>query len=143
MENPDVYRRWEGLARYKANYDGSFNYKLYTQLHPTLYEKQKVNTWNDSTSKSFRSFNMIYLTRNGPIDTIAWEGFREAIDDVRYATLLKQRIKAAEESGNYKARQYGRKMLIWLETTDMEKADLNAVRKEIIHAILELDRLMK
>ncbi len=145
VENPDVYRRWEGLARYKANYDGSFNYKLYTQLHPTLYKRQKANTWNDSVggSATFRSFNIAYPTKGGLIDTLAWEGFREGIDDIRYATLLKQRAQAAEASGSQEARHLGRKALIWLETTNMETADLNAVRLEMINYILELDNLLK
>ena len=145
VENPDTYRRWEGMARYKANYDGSFNYKLYTQLHPTIYERQKANTWNDSATgvATFRTFNMVYPVKEGLIDTLAWEGFREGIDDIRYATLLKQRAQAAEQSGNQKARHLGRKALLWLETTDMEKADLQTVRREMITYILEIDNLLK
>lgn len=145
VENPDTYRRWEGLARYKANYDGSFNYKYYTQLHPTLYEKQKANTWNDSATgaSTFRTFNMVYPVKEGVIDTLAWEGFREGIDDIRYATLLKQKAHQAEASGNQKARHLGRKALLWLETTDMEKADLHTVRQEMIHSILKLEELLK
>lgn len=142
-ENPDVFRRWEGLARYKANYDGSFNYKYYSQLHPTLYEKQKANTWNDSLGGTFRSFNMVYPTKDGVIDTIAWEGFREGIDDIRYATLLKEKVRQAEASGSMPARHLGRKALMWLELTDMETADLNAVRQEMINYILKLDDLLK
>lgn len=145
VENPDTYRRWEGMARYKANYDGSFNYKLYSALHPTIYERQKANVWNDSAvaTQSFRTFNMVYPTKGDLIDTIAWEGFREGIDDIRYATLLKERVRQAEASGNQKARHLGRKALMWLELTDMEKADLNAVRMEMINYILELDNLLK
>lgn len=145
VENPDTYRRWEGLARYKANYDGSFNYKLYSQLHPTLYERQKANTWNDSAigTPTFRTFNMVYPVSNGVIDTLAWEGFREGIDDIRYATLLKQRAEAAEASGNQQARHLGRKALSWLELTDMKSTDLNAARREMINYILEIDNLLK
>lgn len=143
VENPDTFRRWEGLARYKANYDGSFNYKYYTQLHPALYKKQKANTWNDSTSGTFRSFNLVYPVKHGVIDTIAWEGFREGIDDIRYATLLKQRVQAAEASGNRKARDLGRKALMWLELTDMEQVNLNTARLEMINYILEIDKLLK
>lgn len=142
-ENPDVFRRWEGLARYKANYDGSFNYKYYSQLHPTLYEKWKQNTWNDSTGGTFRSFNMVYPTKGGVIDTIAWEGFREGIDDIRYATLLKQKAQQAEASDNMQARHLGRKALMWLELTEMDQTDLNTARQEMINYILKLDALLK
>lgn len=141
-ENPDVFRRWEGLARYKANYDGSFNYKYYTQLHPTLHERWKQNTWNDSMGGTFRSFAMVYPTKDGVIDTIAWEGFREGIDDIRYATLLKQKVQEAESSGNMQARHLGRKALMWLELTDMEKTDLNTARQEMINYILEIQKLL-
>ena len=141
-ENPDTFRRWEGLARYKAKYDGSFNYKYYSALHSTLYERQKQNVWNDSTGGTFRVFNMVYPTRNGVIDTLAWEGFREGIDDIRYATLLKQRAQEAEKSGSYEARQFGLKARMWLELTAMEKTDLNTVRQEMINYILELEKLL-
>jgi len=134
-ENPDVFRRWEGMARYKAHYDGSFNYKLYSQLHSTLYKRYKSNVWNDFMGGAFRGFNMAYPTTNGLINTLAWEGFREGIDDVRYATKLKQDAAKAIASGRYKAAYAGKKALIWLELLDAQKADLNTVRMEMIEYI--------
>lgn len=141
-ENPDVFRHWEGLNRYKAHYDGSFNYKLYSQLHPTLYKKYKSNVWNDFMGGAFRGFNMVYPTTNGPIDTLAWEGFREGIDDVRYATKLKQEAAKAIASGNYKAMHAGKKALIWLELLDAKTADLNTVRLEMIEYIDKIRKVM-
>jgi len=141
-ENPDVFRHWEGLNRYKAHYDGSFNYKLYSQLHPTLYKKHKSNVWNDFMGGAFRGFNMTYPTTNGLIDTLAWEGFREGIDDVRYATKLKQEAAKAIASGNYKAAYAGKKALIWLELLDAKTADLNTVRLEMIEYIEKIRQAM-
>jgi hypothetical protein len=86
---------------------------------------------------------MIFPTKDGVIDTIAWEGFREGIDDIRYATYLKQLVEKAEASGDQKARHLGRKALMWLELTDMETANLNTVRMEMINYILELKNLLK
>lgn len=142
VENPDVYRRWEGLARYKANYDGSFNYMYYSRMYSRT---SKDNVWNDSAvgENSYRTFNMVYPVREGVIDTLAWEGFREGIDDIRYATLLKQKAQQAESTGDQKARQLARKALIWLGVTDMANVDLNTVRLEMINYILELDNLLK
>jgi len=139
-ENPDVFRRWEGLARYKENYDGSFNYKYFDQLHTSNAARNKQNVWNDFLRKEFRSFCMVYPTAEGMIDTIAWEGFREGIDDVRYATLLKQEAQKAIESGNATARREAKKALMWLELLDAKTADLAATRQEIIEYILKIQK---
>lgn len=141
VENPDVFRRWEGLARYKENYDASFNYKYFEQLHPTISDRLKQNVWNDFLASEFRSFCMVYPTANGMIDTISWEGFREGIDDVRYATLLKQEAQKAMKSGNAAARREAKKALMWLELLDAHTADLNAARQEMIEYILKIKKL--
>ena len=44
---------------------------------------------NDFDHERFRDHVFAYPTSAGVIDTIQWEGFREAVDDVRYlATLI-------------------------------------------------------
>jgi hypothetical protein len=141
-ENPDVFRRMEGLARYKAYYDGSFNYKYFSGLHPTLYKKYKQNVWNEFMGGSFRSMNLVYPTANGMIDTLAWEGYREGIDDVRYATKLKQDAARAIATGKTKAVYAAKKALMWLELMDEKTADLNAVRMEMIEYILKIRAAM-
>ncbi|YCM44621.1 hypothetical protein V2O64_01120 [Verrucomicrobiaceae bacterium 227] len=137
-ENPDVFRRMEGLARYKAYYDGSFNYLYFSGLHPSLYERQKQNVWNDVMGGAFRKMNLVYPTANGMIDTIAWEGFREGIDDVRYATKLKQDAEEAIASGKVEAIYAAKKALMWLELLDDRSADLNEARLEMIEHILKI-----
>lgn len=141
-ENPDVFRRWEGMARYKAHYDGSFNYKYFSQLHPTLFEKHKSNVWNDLMGGAFRKFNMVYPTVGGPIDTLAWEGFREGIDDVRYATRLKLDAAKAIATGKREAVFAAKKALVWLELLDAKSADLSAVRLEMIEYIMKIRNAM-
>ncbi len=142
-ENPDVFRRWEGLARYKANYDGSYNYKYYSQINPSVFDRSKSNVWNDFLGGAFRQFNLVYPTADGVIDTIAWEGFREGIDDVRYATKLKQEAAAAIASGNVKAMHTAKKALMWLELLDDKTADLTAARQEMIEYILKIQASMQ
>ena len=142
-ENPDVFRRMEGLARYKARYDGSFNYKLYSQLHPTLYKRNRQNVWNDFKGGAFRGFNMAYPTANGLIDTLAWEGFREGIDDIRYATRLKLLARDVINSTDYKAIMQARKALVWLELLDAKTCDLQAARMEIIEHIAKITEAME
>jgi len=40
----------------------------------------------------------VYPTVDGVIDTIAWEGYREGIDDLRYLATLRKAIGKAEKS---------------------------------------------
>lgn len=142
-ENPDVFRRMEGLARYKAYYDGSFNYIYFSGLHPTLYEKYKQNVWNEFMGGAFRRMNLVYPTSSGMIDTIAWEGFREGIDDVRYATKLKQEAARAIATGRVEVVYTAKKALMWLELLDEKTADLNAARMEMIEHILKIQTAME
>ena len=142
-ENPDIFRRMEGLARYKAYYDGSFNYKYFSGLHPTLYKKYKQNVWNDVMGGAFRPMNLVYPTASGMIDTLAWEGFREGIDDVRYATKLKQEAARAIATGQVRAVYAAKKALMWLELLDEKTADLNAARMEMIEYILKIQTAMR
>jgi len=141
-ENPDVFRRWEGLARYKAHYDGSYNYKYYSQINTSVFDRGKTNVWNDFLGEAFRQFNMVYPTADGVIDTIAWEGFREGIDDVRYATKLKQEAERAMASGNTQAKHQAKKALMWLHLLDSKTADLTAARQEMIEYILKIQASM-
>lgn len=127
-ENPDFMRRIHGLTLYKAHYDGLGNYIL------------ACATWNDFVGESynFRLFNMTYPTRDGVIDTLAWEATREAIDDVRYATLLKTMAEKAMAVGTTESGEAGRRALLWLERLNAETADLNTARLEMIDRILAL-----
>jgi hypothetical protein len=129
-ENPDFMRRVHGLHLYKANHDGIGNYIL------------SCTEWNDFLgSYNYRCFNMTYPTRDGVIDTLEWEGTREAVDDVRYATKLKQLAKKAIATGKTEAVYAGRRALQWLELLDEKSADLNAARLEMINYILQLDAI--
>ena len=130
-ENPDFMRRIHGLQLYKANYDGLGNYIV------------SCNEWNDFLGEeyNYRQFNMTYPTRDGVIDTLAWEGMREAVDDVRYATLLKTLAAKAIATGKTEAQYAGRQALKWLELLDENSADLNTARLEMINYILKLSEV--
>lgn len=127
-ENPEFNRRAHGMELYKALYGGTGNYKYYDQ--------HKI--WNDFSSNGFRGFNMVYPTQTGVIDTMAWEGFRVGLDDVRYATLLKQLAAEAIATDKVDAIYAAKKALIWLEESDAKNGDLEAIRLEMINYILEL-----
>lgn len=127
-ENPDLIRRTHGMDLYKANCDGTCNFVL------------NWYGWNDFTNadENIRGLNMVYPTIDGPIDTIEWEGFREGIDDIRYATFLKQLAGKAIATGKTENIYQGRMALQWLAMLDSKKCDLNAMRMEMINYILKL-----
>lgn len=127
-ENPDFTRRTHGFDLYMANCDGTNNYMW------------NGSPWNDfaGAEHNFRAFNMVYPGREKPIDTLQWEGFREGIDDVRYATLLKQLANQAIATGKTEKVYAGRKALLWLATQDSKTCDLNTLRLEMIARILQL-----
>jgi hypothetical protein len=127
-ENPEFNRRFHGLPLYKSMAIGTGNYKYYDQ--------QKI--WNDFASTRFRGFNLVYPTQTNVIDTMAWEGFRVGLDDVRYATLLKLLAAEAIASDNIDAVYAGKKALLWLEQVDEKNGDLDYIRIEMINYILEL-----
>jgi len=131
-ENPDFVRRTHGMDVYLSDSDGIGNYII------------NGFPWNDflGGQSNFRSFNMIYPGTEGPIETIQWEGLREAVDDVRYATLLRQLATKAIATGKVDNIYQGRLALLWLETLDAKTADLNAVRMEMISYILKLKSLL-
>ena len=130
-ENPEVWRRTKGLRMYMANYDGIAEYVWYEGHH----------IWNDFVAAGrYKNFNIVYPTRDGVIDTVAWEALREAFDDVRYATLLKQLAAAAMASADPATATLGREHLFWLESTDPETVDLDAFRESAASRIATLAR---
>jgi hypothetical protein len=129
-ENPDFARRTHGMDLYMANLDGTCNYML--NGYP----------WNDFiTGENLRCLTMIYPGIDAPIDTLEWEGFREGLDDVRYATLLKQLANKAIATGKTENVYQGRMALQWMALLDAKKCDLNAARLEMIAYILKLKEI--
>jgi hypothetical protein len=133
VENPETYRRNFGLVMWKYNYDGIAN---------NAYQHTFGLTWNDFDHPRYRSHSFTYPTVDGVIDTIAWEGWREGIDDVRYITTLEKTIEQAEQAGNEKptdiltaARSFVKKLK---NSTTIETADLDELRREIVKHILKL-----
>jgi len=68
------------------------------------------------------------------VDTIAWEGFREAVDDVRYVTTLEKAIAAAPAAKRRQAAE-ARK---WLGALDPSLADPDATRATVVEWVLKL-----
>ena len=80
VEDPEIYRRNYGIPLLCKGYDGVMNY--------AYQHVAGENLWNDFDDKGGRDHVFAYPASDGVIDTIQWEGFREAVDDVRYLTTL-------------------------------------------------------
>ena len=130
-ENPDMVRRYHGMDLYLCDNDGTNNYEI-------------DGGWNDflGADYNFRGFNWIYPGTVEPINTIQFEAFREAIDDVKYATLLRQLANKAIASKNMDEVYAGKLALQYLALLDGKKADLNTVRLEMINHIMRLRDMM-
>jgi len=79
VENPLKFRNNYGLNLVANGFDGAMVY---------AYQDSMGYIWDDYDHPNYRDHALTYPTANGVIDTIAWEGLREAVDDTRYYQLL-------------------------------------------------------
>ncbi len=126
FEKPETYRRNYGLLLDYAKYDGGMTFSYY------WFGWNDFNIW-----PPYRDHNFVYPTADGVIDTIQWEGYREGIDDLRYLAKLRKAIAGAEKSG---AAKQAAAVKTFIENVNIEKADLVALRNEMIGWILELNK---
>lgn len=120
VKNPYIYRLHYGISAWSKGYDGVMDY---------AYQHSMGDIWDDFDHPDFRDHVFAYPTRNGVIDTVAWEGFREAIIDVRYLSTLKKlaELYNSEDDLNYLAR---------IKSTGV--IDLDKMRREIADRIISL-----
>ena len=130
VEDPSVWRRQLGVECYLLGYSGVVLSGLIEPSDP----------WNDWTTVDHRSRTMIYPTKSGFVSTLAWEGVRDAIIDVRYLSSVRQLADAVRYAGMDFARLdlEGRKASSWLDLIQTNKANLDTVR---LDAIAWIDRL--
>ena len=126
VENPAYIRRQYGMGAYRAGFSIHYNYAHH------------LNGYNDIRGNTYKSMNFVYGDGDGVIDTIAWEAFREGIDDIRYATLLQQLARPLVDSKDLQKKYAARKALQFLADLDSESFDLTTARLEIIRHILTL-----
>ncbi|MDD2710618.1 MAG: hypothetical protein PHV34_21775 [Verrucomicrobiae bacterium] len=133
VENPAVYRHNYGLLLWQKDYDGAATF---------AYHISFGNIWNDF-DYNHREENFTYPTINGVIDTMAWEGYREGVDDVRYLTTLLREIETAKANGSAKqknAAANAEKYLLKLKGTNLEEENLDEIRAEMVKLILSLKK---
>lgn len=129
VENPQYVRRQHGMLSYLNNWSMIDNYEF------------GYATWSDPSTGLYKPMNLAYPTSKGPVDTLAWEGFREGIDDMRYATRLMQLADEAEAGDDLAFKLAGRKARQYLALVDPEEADLDELRYAMIDKILALQKL--
>ena len=133
-ENPNYFRRVHGMMAQKGNYDVSSNYCWWR------------NNWNDMATpyeNGLRNLVMVQATSDGVLDSLAWEGVREGLDDVRYATKLRDLALAAMKHPDGDTLLLGRRALSYLAYWDEKHDDLDAYRYETINYILQLEKALK
>lgn len=127
-DNPELMRRTHGMEMYRANYDGWF----------MLRYCAGVNIWNDRVNGRYRNFMCVYVTKNGPINTLAFTGLGEGQEDIRFMTLLRQTAEECHKSGNPEAIVAAKKAVAWLECVDASVADLDLTRLEAADYIITM-----
>lgn len=76
IEDSLIYRENYGFPLWQNDYDGAMTY--------AYQHTEGTNIWNDFDSTEYRDHVFAYPTTDGVIDTIQWESYREAVDDLRY-----------------------------------------------------------
>ena len=128
-ENP-AYVRWlYSWKTWQSNYDEIGNYILF---------RNNWCEWWYPQEPMFRALCWAYPAGDGIIDTPAWEGYREAVDDLKYATVMRRLAREAKKSKDINVAYLGRAALAWIGELDGERSDMKYVRYELIERILKL-----
>lgn len=139
-ENPYLFRLNYGLILWATRFDGAM---------PYAYQHCFGSCWNDVDHPTYRDHNLTYPSTEGPIPTLAWEGFREGVDDVRYVRTLEAlaSIMAAHSPAESKAsatylanlrRDLQQQQLHSGKYNRDVHVDLDAVRDEVVRRISRL-----
>ncbi len=137
-ESPGLMRRTLGLELYKHNrYDG---HMMHGNVGINLNEFSKY----PGGDGDYRNFDMVLAAADGKvIECLPALGYREAFDDVRYATALKvQAENALKNSKDELVRKEAKRQLAWLERVDGKMMDMDAFRANAQYRIVTLQNLI-
>ena len=125
-ENPGYTRRLYGLTPWLAGFSAIKN-----NVHG-------FGPYNDRARTTYKPFADSYADGRSHITTLQFEGKREGIDDIRYATLLRRLARKAAASPDYKVANRGRLALQFFGDIESTLDDPAALRREMIRHILDL-----
>lgn len=131
-ENPALFRTRYGLRLWQADFDGAMIY---------AYQHSMGSIWNDFDHVKYRDHVLAYPTTNGVIDTIAWEGLREGIDDVRYLSTLENLIEI-HKNNPVVTQEVGRAKAYLLELKSMKVLQPHEVRSKVMGLIMRINTAM-
>ncbi len=137
-ESPGLMRRTLGLELYKQDrYDGHM-------LHGFIGTQLNEFTKYPGGDGDYRSFDIATRAADGKvIECLPSVGYREAYDDVRYATALKvQAEEALATSKDELVRKEAKRQLAWLERVDGIFSDMDAFRAGAQYRIVTLQNLI-
>ena len=139
IEQPYSYRYYFGHWLAQSGMDGSHTYVYQHGMGPSEFLGR---IWDDFDGERYRSLAFIYPTIDGVVDTMQWEGVREAVDDIRYLTALRKAIAAVKKSGKPAAVKLAEQSEVWLLEMDIE-GDLQEIRRQMIKRIVALNDKLK
>ena len=118
------YRCNFGFGVYGENYDGFATY---------AWNVSAEHPWNDFDNRIEPDLAFVIPTADGVVDTPSWEGYREGVDDIRYATLLRHLCRRCPGSKADEATGF-------LDSINAYKLDFDCgyTRLKIIDYILDL-----
>ncbi len=131
VEDPLVYRRNYGLLLWGLDFDGACTY---------CFMDSEGRPWNDFDGHAYRDHIVAYPTVDGVVATLALQGFREGIDDVRYATTLRLAIDRALKGDDAGARRRATEARAWLDglRSRAQDMDLDEVRERLVQELVRL-----
>ena len=101
-----------------------------------------IGSLNDRANNLYRPMVISYADSKGLMETIQYAGFREACDDIRYATYLRQLSEEALAKGDVDARLLAKKARMYLAMLNRSSVDLNLARLEMIDYILKMRKAL-
>ena len=128
-ENPDYTRRVYGWVTWRNNFD------MFAQF---IIARDDWTEFYVHKEPQLRGLQLAYPAAEGLIDTLEWEGVREAVDDIRYGTLLRQLAEQARQSSDMDVRYEGLAAATWLAQVDFERSSLDSLRMETVRRILAI-----
>ena len=126
---PQLQRRCEGLGLWRVGFDGTMNW---------AYANIDLGDDPDEVNQ-IMILAKVYRTIDGVVDTTHWEGYREAVDDVRYLTTLYSALQSV--AGRFPQEPLIAQTHIWLAEIDVANGDLDAIRREMAQRIIALQDL--
>lgn len=133
-ENPAYTRRIYGWISWRNNYDLFCQYTIFRDDWTEFFICKEA---------FLRGIMLCYPSDDDILDTLAWEGVREAMDDIRYGTLLRLLAQKAKASDDIDTVYAGRAASTWIAQVDFERSSLESLRYETIRRILDLRKRLE